>query len=249
MNGVAAGSWSDGAYAIVRTADWAEAIMSVVENDLGKENVTKEQLLVAIWEFLCFFMIAAACAAGWNSKKVLYVTESMLVQQWITLFRARHDSGNFICGLLTLLMARFRFELFSVYINTERNMWDEPSRIFDAGDVRKGPGVAEIGAHMEGVFPGMIEISVVEQLKYYLRPGGLLNAYELYGMPDPVARSLALARSAPSASSLAGMTCVGLYSGIMAIERKVTGLGGCMLHSSCRGVEPCFSCCCAFGSW
>ena len=59
-------------------------------------------------------------------------------------------------------MARFRFELFSVYINTERNMWDEPSRIFDADDVQKGPGVAEIEAHMETVFPGMAEISVVE---------------------------------------------------------------------------------------
>ena len=139
MNGVAAGSWSGGVYAIVRTADCAEATMAFVENDLGKENVIKDQLLVAIWEFLCFFMIAAACAARWNSKIVLYVTDNMLVQRWITLARARHDSGNFICGLLTLLMARFRFELFSVYINTERNMRDEPSRIFDAGDVRKGP--------------------------------------------------------------------------------------------------------------
>ena len=64
MNGVAAGSWSDGVYAIVRTADWAETIISVVENDLGKGIVTKDQLLVAIWEFLCFFMISAACAAG-----------------------------------------------------------------------------------------------------------------------------------------------------------------------------------------
>ena len=62
MNGVAAGSWTDGVYAIIRTEDWAEAIMEVVLNDLGKENVTKEQLLVAIWEFLCFLMIATACA-------------------------------------------------------------------------------------------------------------------------------------------------------------------------------------------
>ena len=107
-------------------------------------------------------------------------------------------------------------------------MWDEPSRIFDADDVRKGPGIAKIDAHLEEVFPGVIEISAVKQLKYYLRPGGLLNAYELYGMPDPVARSLALARSAPSAASLAGMAYVGLYSGIMAFGREVTGLGGCI---------------------
>ena len=117
MNGVAAGSWSDGVYAIVCTADWAEAIMAVVENDLGEENVTKDQLLVAIWEFLCFFMIAAACAAGWNSKMVLYGTDNMTIQRWIAPLRARRGSGNFVCGLLTLHMARFRFELFSVYIN------------------------------------------------------------------------------------------------------------------------------------
>lgn len=46
MNGIAAGSWSDGVYVIVRTEDWAEAIMSVVIHDLRKEDVTKEQLLV-----------------------------------------------------------------------------------------------------------------------------------------------------------------------------------------------------------
>ena len=229
MNGVAAGSWTDGVYAIVRTEDWGEAIMEVVLNDLGKENVTKEQLLVAIWEFLCFLMIlAAACAEKWSKNVVLYVTDNMLVQRWISLLRARHDSGNFICGLLTLLMARFRFELFSVYTNTERNMWDEPSRIFDADDVRKGPGVDETDAHMAKVFLGMVEISVTEQLRYYLRPGGLLNAHELYGLPNPVARSLASARSAPTRASLIGMTCIGLCSGIMAFEREVTGLGGCV---------------------
>ena len=74
-------------------------------------------------------MIAAACADKWSNKIVLYVTGSMLVQRWITLLRARPDLGNFMCGLLTLLMARFRFELLSVSINTERNMWDEQSRV------------------------------------------------------------------------------------------------------------------------
>ena len=163
-NSVAAGSWTAGVYAVIRTEDWAEAIMEVVLNDLGKANVTKDQLLVAIWEFLCFLMIATACAGKWASKVVLYATDNMLVQRWISLLRARHDSGNFICGSLTLLMARFRFELFSVYINTERNMWDEPSIIFDADDVRKGPGVDEIDAHMAKAFPGMVEISVSDQL-------------------------------------------------------------------------------------
>ena len=86
----------------------------------------------------------------------------------------------------------------------------------------------EIDAHMAKVFPGMVEISVTEQLRYYLRPGGLLNAHELYGLPDPLARSLASARSAPTPASLIGMTCIGLYSGTMAFERGVTGLGGCV---------------------
>jgi site-specific DNA-cytosine methylase len=47
-------------------------------------------------------------------------------------------------------------------------------------------------------------------------------------MPDPVARSLALARSAPTQSSIVGLTCVGLYSGIGAFEREVTALRGCI---------------------
>ena len=81
---------------------------------------------------------------------------------------------------------------------------------------------------MAKVFPGMVEISVSDQLRYYLQPGGLLKAYGLYGLPDPVTRSLARARSSPTSTSLVGMTCIGLYSGIMAFEREVTGLGGCV---------------------
>jgi hypothetical protein len=38
-------------------------------------------------------------------------------------------------------MARFRFESFAAYINTKKNTWDEPSRVFDTGDVREGPGL------------------------------------------------------------------------------------------------------------
>jgi hypothetical protein len=60
--------------------------------------------------------------------------------------------------------------------------------------------------------------------------GGLLNAHELYG-PCRIrwlARSQARALSAHTPASLVGMTCIGLYSGIMAFEREVTGLGGCV---------------------
>ena len=228
MNGVAAGSWTDGVYAIVRTSDWGEALLDVVREDLGSEDASEEELLVAIWEFLCFLMIAASCAGNWSSKIVLYVSDNQLVQRWLTNMRARSRIANFICGLVTLLMARFRFECYSVYINTHRNMWDEPSRIFDADEVRKGPGMDEIDEYMRRMFPGMVQISVDEPLKYYLRPGGLKGAYELYGQPDPVARSLAAARSAPTSRSLRTLTAVGLYSGMMSFEREITALGGCI---------------------
>ena len=71
-------------------------------------------------------------------------------------------------------------------------------------------------------------VDVDESLVHYLRPGDVKNGYELFGFPDPVARSLAAARCAPVASSLGGMTFVGLYSGIMALERELTALGGCV---------------------
>ena len=80
---------------------------------------------------------------------------------------------------------------------------------------------------MAQVFPGLVPFDVDEALLFYLRPGGAQNAYELFGYPDPVARSLAEARLAPTASKLSGLTFVGLYSGILAFERELTALGGC----------------------
>ena len=228
MNGVASGSWSDGVYAIVKTEDWSAALLSVVSADLGGEDASEEELIVAIWEFLCFLMIATSCAANWSNKIVFYATDNQLVWRWLTNMRARSRVANFICGLITLLMARFRFECFSAYINTKKNMRDVPSRIFDADEVREGPGLDGIDEYMASTFPGMVQISVSEQLKHYLRPGGLLAAYELYGQRDPVAHSLALARSAPTTRSLRELTCIGLYSGILSFEREVTALGGCI---------------------
>ena len=56
---------------------------------------------------------------------------------------------------------------------------------------------------------------------------GEANVYELYGAPDPVARSLALARRAPTQTTLAShLVIVGLYSGILALEREVAVRGG-----------------------
>ena len=45
-------------------------------------------------------------------------------------------------------MARFRFETYSFYIRTDHNPWDEPSRVFDPPDVRKGPSPEELPEHM-----------------------------------------------------------------------------------------------------
>ena len=70
MNGVAAGSWSDGVYAIVKTEDWSGALLSVMTADLGREDASEEELIVAIWEFLCFLMVATSCAAKWSNKTV-----------------------------------------------------------------------------------------------------------------------------------------------------------------------------------
>ena len=38
MNGVAAGSWTDGVYAIVRTSDWGEALLDVVSRRFGERR-------------------------------------------------------------------------------------------------------------------------------------------------------------------------------------------------------------------
>ena len=71
-------------------------------------------------------------------------------------------------------------------------------------------------------------ISVDNDAKFTDTTGGLKGAYELYGQPDPVARSLAAARSAPTSRSLRALTAVGLYSGRMSFKREITALGGCI---------------------
>ena len=147
--------------------------------------------IVEIGEFLCIIMIATFCAARWTDKVVVYVSDNQLVMRWITNLRARCKIGNYFCGLLTLLQARFRFEMYCVYINTKNNMWDEPPRVFDSDDIREGPGLDELDAYMNKVFPGLVPVDVDEALMNYLRPGGVKNGYELFGFPDPVARSLA----------------------------------------------------------
>ena len=152
MNGVAAGSWTEGVYAIVKTEDWEQLLREIMNADLMSEGVEEGTVIVAIWEFLCIIMVATFCAARWTDKIVVYVSDNQLVMCWITNLRARCKIGNYFCGLLTLLQARFRFEIYCVYINTKNNMWDEPSRVFDSDDIREGPGLDELDAYMNTFF-------------------------------------------------------------------------------------------------
>ena len=84
MNGVAVGPWSDGLFAIVRTADFDVLLKAILTDDFGAEDCTEEELVIAIWGFLCILMIATYCAARWTNKILLYVSDNQLVMRWIT---------------------------------------------------------------------------------------------------------------------------------------------------------------------
>ena len=51
-------------------------MLDVVRFDLGGKNATEEELMVAIWGFLCFLMIATVRAASWPSHVVFYGTDN-----------------------------------------------------------------------------------------------------------------------------------------------------------------------------
>ena len=119
MNGVAAGSWTDGVYAIVKTEDWEPLLREILTDDLMPEGGEEGTVIVAIWEFLCIIMIATFCAARWTDKIAVYVSDNQPVMRWITNLRAQCKIGNYFYGLLTLLQARFHFEMYCVYINTK----------------------------------------------------------------------------------------------------------------------------------
>ena len=139
LNGVAAGSWTDGIYAVIATADWEDAVRSAVAEDIGEDNIDMATLTVAIWELLCFLMIATIAAAGWTDKIVIYVSDNFLTTRWLTNMRAGNDFAALMVTIVALLMARFRFELYCFYIDTDNNPWDLPSRCFDPPETRKGP--------------------------------------------------------------------------------------------------------------
>ena len=52
MNGVAAGSWTDGVYAIVKTEDWEQLLREIMTDDLMSEGADEGTVIVAICKFL-----------------------------------------------------------------------------------------------------------------------------------------------------------------------------------------------------
>ena len=71
-------------------------------------------------------MIATYCAARWTNKIVLDVSDNQLAMLWITNLKSRHQLANYYCGIFTLLMSRFRFEMYCVYINTKSTCGSNP---------------------------------------------------------------------------------------------------------------------------
>ena len=226
MNGVAAGSWSDGVYCVFRTADWQEMLKASAREFQLRE--VADDVMIAIWELMCFIVIATNCAENWRDRHVLYVSDNMLVRGWLETLHSSNPLVGWLLSLVTLLMNRFRFGLNSVYIDTEGNPWDQPSRCFDPDDVRKSdcPSESELPEYMAVNFPDLELFDGSEAMRYYLQPGGVAKAYELFGMPDVVAVQLASARGGRAAArSAVPLLTVGLYSGSCALEREWVALG------------------------
>ena len=221
LNGVAAGSWTDGRYFVLQTAEWRERLLVIAP------DAADPKLFVAIWELLCFVCLASLLAADWEGKIVLYVSDNTNTVSWLTRMRSGCKVANWLLLIMVLMTARFRFETFSFYVDTEANPWDWPSRIFDDDSVRKGRGVDELEEGMEMHFPGMELLDHVAALDHYLRPGGVMNALELFGQHDEVARSLARARTAHATfdRGYSQMVAVGFFAGTGGFESCVVKRG------------------------
>ena len=226
MNGVAGVSWSDGVYYVFRTADWADKLKESVRAFQMRE--VSDDVIIAIWELMCFVVLATNCAANWQNRTVLYVSDNMLVQGWLETMHSTNPLVNWLLSLVGLSTIRFRFGLYSVYIDTEANPCDQPSRCFDPDDVRKSdcPSEAELEEYMRVHFPGCVRRNGDAALEYYLRPGGVTRAFELFGMPDPMAVQLASARGDRGGQRVRPpRVAVGFFSGVCALERVWIALG------------------------
>ena len=225
LYGCAMGSWSNGCYDVVETAVWKPKLEAWMERSCpGYDN----KLFVAIWELLCFVATCTHCAPQWAGKIVIYVTDNQNVEAWLTNQRAGSPVANHLCLLVSLIMCRMKFNLYSFYINTDLNPWDRPSRIFDPLEERKsdGFGVEGLDSFMSETFPGLSRVNMSESLDFYLS-GGMEGVLELFGQVDPIARSLAEQRVLNSGRKL---SCHGL----VAVD-LLAGSGTCSVHFKNKG--------------
>lgn len=225
LYGCAMGSWTDECYDVIEVEVWKPKLAAWMDASCpGYDN----KLFVAIWELLCFIATATYLAPRWAGQIVIYVTDNQNVEAWLTNQRAGTPIANHFCLLISLLLCRFRFSLYSVYINTDLNPWDRPSRIFDPVSERKsdGFGVEGLDAFMAEVFPGLERVDMSPSLEFYLA-GGMQGLLEIYGQPDPVARALAEERTLSRGRR---RSC----SGLVAVD-LLAGSGTCSAHFKAKG--------------
>ena len=225
LHGCAMGSWTDGCFDVISIEDWKPRLEEwMADSCPGFDDKT----FVAVWELLCFVAVATHCAPRWAGKVVIYVTDNQNVEAWLSNLKAGSPVANHMCLLVSLLTCRFKFNLYSFYINTDLNPWDRPSRIFDPPAERKadGFGVEGLPAFMSEVFPGLARVDMAQSLSYYLS-GGMRGLLELFGQEDAIARSLAEQRVLNSARQ-------GSCAGLVAVD-LLAGSGTCSVHFQHKG--------------
>ena len=225
LYGCAMGSWTDLVYDVIEVEVWKPRLKVWMDESCpGYDTKT----FVAIWELLCFVAVCTYCAPLWAGKIVIYVSDNQNVEAWLTNLRAGTPVANHLCLLVSLIMCRMKFSLYSFYINTDLNSWDRPSRIHDPIAERKydGFGVEGLDAFMAEVFPGLKRVNMSESLEFYIG-NGMRGVLEMFGHVDPTARALAEQRVLSAGRPL---SCQGL----VAID-LLAGSGTCSAHFRAKG--------------
>ena len=98
----------------------AEPLMRQLRSTSEAETAW-EETLIAVTEFLAFVLIAMAQGPKWAHQYILYVTDNMIVKDWLRARRPKHGHGRVLGRILTRLEANHKFVSTPLYARTYHN--------------------------------------------------------------------------------------------------------------------------------
>ena len=108
--------WKNKRFLVTGTKPFMETMMGVV---LGHSE--EDKWIIAICEFLALVVLATVSVEQWTQGIIFYVTDNMVVKNWVNRRRSRHPLGRHLIRLIEKIEAQIGCVITCYYIRTYHN--------------------------------------------------------------------------------------------------------------------------------